>query len=72
MTNEELNLLVGIQLISENAQTVLKQGSVGGSMKMKLTNLHSQCSKIEKDFWAELPDSAVLEFNKKVREKEIA
>jgi len=71
MTTEELNLFIGIQLIAENAEAVLAQGSVTGEMKMKVNNLHTQCVKIEKDFWDHLPDSAVIEFNNRVREKEL-
>lgn len=62
--------LIGIQLIVENAPTVLNKDQVSHHMKYKIGNLKSQCEQIEKLFWEIMGEDAELLFNQKVKEIE--
>lgn len=60
-------MLIGMQLICENVDSVIESGLVSNTNKYKLKNLSNQCERFIESFWSNFEDEEVeKEFQEKI------
>lgn len=68
--NQAEALIIGLQLVAENYEDVIKSGLCSGRMKMILNNFSKRSEELVETFWSNMTEEEVLNFQDKVRECE--